>query len=50
MNIGDKVIDDLTGKECTILEIIKDGVILDDNYFEGYRFDWEVTELMGNDK
>ena len=46
MRVGDKVIDDLTGDICKIKELIKGGVILDHKLFEGYRFDWEITELL----
>lgn len=52
--VGMKVYDDLTGKQATIVYIcidryknweIKSGLKLDNDYLDGYRFPWEVTEL-----
>jgi len=45
MREGCKVIDDLTGDICVVKELIKGGVIISSKLFEGYRFDWEVTEI-----
>jgi hypothetical protein len=53
MKIGDKVIDDLTKEETTIVELSTDkfgntGVKVDSNYLEGWRHPWEVTEQERN--
>jgi hypothetical protein len=49
MKIGDRVMDDLTEEEHTIIEIIgNDGFKVDSEYLEGYRFGWEITPLDGD--
>jgi len=46
MNVGDKVIDDLTGDKSVVLEILSmHGVRIDSDYFDGYRYDWEITVI-----
>jgi len=45
--VGDIVIDDLTGKKAKVIKILSaTGLILDSDYMDGYRFSWEVTELI----
>lgn len=50
MKIGDKVFDDLTSKECTIIDLSVDedgniGYKLDNDVYNGWRFPWELTEI-----
>ena len=40
---GDKVWDDLTNSETTVLEVLLRAYKLDNDYLEGYRFAWEVS-------
>lgn len=43
MKVGDRIYDDLTDEICIILKLLpKHGVIIDSEYFDGYRYDWEV--------
>ena len=42
------IIDDLTGHKCKIIEILDSGLGLriDDDYLDGYRYSWEVTDVI----
>lgn len=42
--VGDKVWDDLTGNEATVLEVLLRAYKLDNDYLEGMRFSWEVSK------
>jgi len=47
MKVGDKVMDNLTGETCTIIEVINDNsYIIDNDYFGGYRSEWGL-EVKG---
>jgi len=45
IKVGDTVLDDLTGKVCTVQKCTKMAVLVDSDYLEGWRHDWEVTKL-----
>jgi len=50
MKIGDRVIDDLTGKVSVILEEFTEtngnkGYRIDNDYLKGYRFPWEIDMI-----
>lgn len=47
---GDKVWDDLTGTETTVLEVLFRAYKLDNDYLEGMRFAWEVSKSKDNHK
>lgn len=48
--VGDKVWDDLTGKEAIVLEVLLRAYKLDNDYLEGYRFSWEVSKSKDTHK
>lgn len=40
---GDVVFDDLTNQNSTVLEVVDNGVILDNDYLGGARHMWEIS-------
>lgn len=47
VKVGDLVRDDLTSSNCTVIEVHSGGVRLDNDYSDGYRFRWELSQPKG---
>lgn len=43
--VGDKVWDDLTSSEATVVEVLLRAYKLDNDYLEGMRHSWEVSRI-----